>query len=88
MKKLDLDRVAGRQVASRFDRVTIEPFDLRQPCRYDVLDRLSHRTASREWIAGRPDGRPLRAEQPVGGPVGEVTTHCAMMQLGMPIPET
>ena len=34
------------------ERVTIEPFDLRQPCQYDVvLDRLTHwYTPSREWI--------------------------------------
>ena len=32
--------------------MTIEPFDLRQPCRYDlVVDRLTHwYTTSREWI--------------------------------------
>jgi hypothetical protein len=34
------------------ERVTIEPFDLRQPCRYDlVVDRLTHwYNTSREWI--------------------------------------
>jgi hypothetical protein len=39
-------------VRSRWTAVTIEPFDLRQPCRYDlVIDRLTHwYMVSREWI--------------------------------------
>ena len=44
--------VAGDTVSFAVERVTIEPFDLRQPCRYDVvLDRLTHwYHTSREWI--------------------------------------
>ena len=45
LAKLDLAIPVGRATPSRFEveRVTIEPFDLRQPCRYDVvLDRLTH----------------------------------------------
>ena len=53
MRRLDLALPVGDDVV-RFDveRVTIEPFDLRQPCRYDlVLDRLTHwYHTSREWI--------------------------------------
>src|SRR3954466_7632282 len=33
----------GDRARVEVDRVTIEPFDLQQPCRYDVvLDRLTH----------------------------------------------
>ena len=43
---------SGDTVAIDVERVTIEPFDLRQPCRYDlVIDRLTHwYHTSREWI--------------------------------------
>jgi hypothetical protein len=42
----------GDTVKLATERVTIEPFDLRQPCKYDVvLDRLTHwYHTSREWI--------------------------------------
>ena len=42
----------GDTVGIDVERVTIEPFDLRQPCRYDlVIDRLTHwYHTSREWI--------------------------------------
>ena len=53
MKRLDL-RVPFEGDTLRFevDRVTIEPFDLAQPCDYDVvIDRLTHwYHTSREWI--------------------------------------
>ena len=53
MKRLDL-RIPSGGDTLRFEveRVTIEPFDLRQPCKYDVVvDRLTHWYAtSREWI--------------------------------------
>ena len=44
--------IGGDTVRFDVERVTIEPFDLRQPCRYDlVVDRLTHwYTTSREWI--------------------------------------
>jgi hypothetical protein len=43
---------AGDIVNFHVERVTVEPFNLRQPCRYDVvLDRLTHwLQTSREWI--------------------------------------
>jgi hypothetical protein len=74
------------------ERVTIEPFDLRQPCSYDVvIDRLTHwYHPSREWIkkAVLMDGLyvfnnpwSLQANE-------KQTTYCAMMHLGMPIPNT
>ena len=42
----------GDTVGVEVERVSIEPFDLRQPCSYDmVLDRLTHwYHTSREWI--------------------------------------
>src|SRR5262245_16431098 len=42
----------NERVSFEVERVTIEPFDLRQPCRFDVvLDRLTHwYGTSREWI--------------------------------------
>ena len=42
----------GDTLEFRVDRVTIEPFDLREPCQYDVvIDRLTHWFHTRrEWI--------------------------------------
>src|SRR5512141_3394659 len=44
--------VGGDTVRFEVERVRLEPFDLEQPCRYDlVLDRLTHwYHTSREWI--------------------------------------
>ena len=53
LRRLDLTLpIGGEDVRFEVERVTIEPFDLRQPCRYDVvLDRLTHwYSMSREWI--------------------------------------
>jgi hypothetical protein len=53
LTQLDLAIPDGRNT-QRFEaeRVFIEPFDLRQPCEYDVvIDRLTHwYHTSREWI--------------------------------------
>jgi hypothetical protein len=72
--------------------VSIEPFDLRQPSKYDVvLDRLTHwYPPSREWIkkAILMDGLYV-LNNPWSVQSNEKhTSYCAMMQLGMPIPET
>jgi len=74
------------------ERVTIEPFDLRQPCSYDVvIDRLTHwYHPSREWIkkAVLMDGLYV-FNNPWSVQANEKqTTYCAMMHLGMPIPKT
>ncbi|MDB5220246.1 MAG: hypothetical protein JWO86_8173, partial [Myxococcaceae bacterium] len=56
MKKLDLripsDDGSGDTIRFEVERVFIEPYDLRQPCKYDlVVDRLTHwYHTSREWI--------------------------------------
>jgi hypothetical protein len=79
-------------VGVEVERVTIEPFDLRQPCKYDVvLDRLTHwYHTSREWIKKSVimDGLYVLNNPWSVQSMEKQTTYCAMMQLGMPIPET
>ena len=82
----------GDQVGVEVDRVSIEPFDLRQPSKYDVvLDRLTHwYHTSREWIkkAIVLDGLYV-LNNPWSVQANEKhTTYVAMMRLGMPIPTT
>ncbi|MDH3806685.1 MAG: hypothetical protein OEU90_14605, partial [Gammaproteobacteria bacterium] len=53
LKELDLTIPDGNDtLAFEVERVLIEPFDLQQPCKYDVvIDRLTHwYHTSREWI--------------------------------------
>jgi hypothetical protein len=49
--KLDIE-LGGDRLKFHCERVTIEPFNLRQPVKYDlVIDRLTHwYSISREWI--------------------------------------
>ncbi|MBX7100377.1 MAG: hypothetical protein K1X89_21850 [Myxococcaceae bacterium] len=82
----------GDQVGVDVERVTIEPFDLRQSCKYDVvLDRLTHWFhTSREWIKKSIvlDGLYV-LNNPWSVQSNEKhTTYAAMMRLGMPIPNT
>ncbi|MFO1052176.1 MAG: hypothetical protein U1F36_08170 [Planctomycetota bacterium] len=74
------------------DRVSIEPFDLRQKTRYDlVVDRLTHwYSTSREWIkkATILDGVYVFNNPWSVQSMEKQTTYCAMMKLGMPIPPT
>ena len=93
MKRLDLRiPVAGDTVRFEVERVTIEPFNLRQPCRYDVVvDRLTHWLhTSREWIKKAILMDDLYVfNNPWSIQANEKhTSYCAMMHLGMPIPET
>ena len=93
VKQLDLAiDWEGDRVGIEVDRVTIEPFDLRQPCRYDmVLDRLTHwYHTSREWIkkAIVMDGLYVLNNPWAVQSMEKHTTYCAMMHLGMPIPDT
>ena len=82
----------GDTLRFHVERVTIEPFDLRQPSRYDVvIDRLTHwYHTSREWIKkaillndlyvfNNPWSLQSNEKQ---------TTYCAMMRLGLPVPDT
>jgi hypothetical protein len=93
VKRLDLAiDWQGDRVGVEVERVTIEPFDLRQPCKYDVvLDRLTHWFhTSREWIkkAIIMDGLYVLNNPWAVQSMEKQTTYCAMMHLGMPIPET
>lgn len=93
LKRLDLHLKLGRkQVGFAVSRVTIEPFDLKQPVRYDVVvDRLTHwYHVSREWIK---KGVVLNDLYVFNNPWSiqaneKHTTYCAMMRLGLPIPDT
>jgi hypothetical protein len=82
----------GDTVGVEVERVTIEPFDLRQPCSYDlVIDRLTHwYHPSREWIkkAVLMDGLYVFNNPWSVQSMEKQTTYCAMMHLGMPIPDT
>ncbi len=85
-------KVAGRDVRFEVDRVVIEPFDLRTPTRYNVvLDRLTHWYANtREWIKKgvlMDDLYVLNNPWSVQS-MEKQTSYCAMMRLGMPIPDT
>lgn len=94
MKDLDLKVPTAEGDTLRFavERVTIEPFDLRQSCKYDlVVDRLTHwYHTSREWIKKSILMNDLYVfNNPWSVQANEKhTSYCAMMRLGMPIPET
>ena len=93
MKQLDL-RVDLGDDAIRFEveRVTIEPFDLRQSVKYDlVVDRLTHWFhTSREWIkkAVIMNGLYVFNNPWSLQSMEKHTAYCAMMRLGMPVPDT
>ena len=84
--------LGGDTIRFDVDRVTIEPFDLRQPSSYDlVVDRLTHwYTTSREWIkkAVLMDGLYVFNNPWAIQSMEKHTSYCAMMRLGMPIPDT
>jgi len=89
--KLDIPLGSDR-IAFDVSRVTIEPFDLRQPVRYDlVVDRLTHwYNTSREWIK---KAVVLNDTYVFNNPWSiqsneKHTTYCAMMRLGLAIPDT
>ncbi|HSF19020.1 MAG TPA: hypothetical protein VLK65_26075 [Vicinamibacteria bacterium] len=85
-------RVGTDIVRFEVERVTIEPFDLRAPCRYDlVLDRLTHwYHLSREWIkkAVVMDGLYVLNNPWSIQSMEKQTTYAAMMHLGLPVPDT
>ncbi|MCA9689916.1 MAG: hypothetical protein KC636_09930, partial [Myxococcales bacterium] len=74
------------------ERISVEPFDLQQPCSYDVvLDRLTHWFhTSREWIkkAVLLDGLYVLNNPWSLQAMEKHTSYVAMMRLGMPIPKT
>ena len=93
VKRLNLSLpIDGDLIDFHIERVTVEPFDLRQPCRYDVvLDRLTHWFhTSREWIkkAVILDGLYVLNNPWALQSMEKQTSYCAMMKLGMPVPDT
>jgi hypothetical protein len=93
LRRLDLSiPVEGDRVRFEVERVSIEPFDLRQPCRYNlVIDRLTHWFhTSREWIKKSVlmDGLYVFNNPWTVQSMEKLTTYCAMMRLGLPIPDT
>ena len=93
VQRLDLNLPIGRDKV-RFDveRVTVEPYNLRQPVAYDmVIDRLTHWFhTSREWIkkAVVMDGLYVLNNPWALQSMEKHTTYAAMMRLGLPVPET
>ncbi len=93
LSQLDLSiPYGGDTVGVECERVTIEPFDLAQPCQYDVvLDRLTHwYSTSREWIkkAILMDDLYVLNNPWAVQSMEKHTSYAAMMKLGMPIPTT
>ncbi|SDL83460.1 ATP-grasp domain-containing protein [Aliiruegeria lutimaris] len=74
------------------ERVTIEPFSLHQPVKYDVvIDRLTHwYSTSREWIKKAILMDDLYVyNNPWSLQSNEKhTSYAAMLRLGLPVPET
>ncbi|HSG09798.1 MAG TPA: hypothetical protein VLA36_15660 [Longimicrobiales bacterium] len=93
LSRLDLAIPVGHDTV-RFDveRMTIDPFNLREPKRYDlVIDRLTHwYNTRREWIkkAVMMDdvyvfNNPWSVQS-----MEKSTSYAVMMRLGFPIPDT
>ncbi len=93
VRELDLSlQIKKDNVGFEVRRVDIEPFSLGRPAPYDiVLDRLTHwYYPSREWIKKAivlDDVYVLNNPWSVQS-MEKQTSYCAMMRLGMPIPET
>ena len=93
LKRLELAIPAGGDTLGfEVSRVTIEPFDLRQPVRYDlVIDRLTHwYYTSREWIKKAVVMNDTYVfNNPWSVQSNEKhTSYCAMMRLGLKVPDT
>lgn len=93
LAKLDLEIPVRRErVRFECERVSIEPYSLAQPVRYDVvLDRLTHwYHTSREWVKKAVVFNDTYVlNNPWSIQANEKhTTYAAMMRLGLPVPET
>ena len=93
VRDLQLELTLGEDVVDFVvERVTVEPFDLTQPCRYDVvLDRLTHWFhTSREWIkkAVILDGLYVLNNPWSVQSMEKHTSYAAMIRLGLPVPRT
>ncbi|HMO13389.1 MAG TPA: hypothetical protein PKD64_06105 [Pirellulaceae bacterium] len=82
----------GEQIRFEIERVTIEPFNLRQTCKYNVVvDRVTHwYHASREWIKKSilMDDLYVYNNPWAIQSMEKQTTYCAMAKLGLPVPDT
>jgi hypothetical protein len=93
LHRLDLALpIGGDEIHFESKRVLIEPFDLHQPCNFDVvLDRLTHwYHTSREWIKKAVIMDDLYV---LNNPwslqsMEKHTAYCGMMRLGLPVPPT
>jgi hypothetical protein len=87
--EIDID---GCRTSLECERLTIEPFNLRQPVKYDVvIDRLTHwYSTSREWIKKAILLDDLYVyNNPWSLQSNEKhTSYAAMMRLGLPVPDT
>ena len=93
LRRLDLKlKIGSDEIGFEVERLTIEPFDLRQPVRYDVvLDRITHwYHTSREWIkkAILMDDLYVLNNPWSLQSMEKATSYCAMMRLGFPVPDT
>jgi len=93
LRRLDLAiRHRGDTVRFEVERMTIDPFDVREPRRYDlVIDRLTHwYHTRREWIKKAvilDDVYVFNNPWSVQS-MEKLTTYAGMVRLGFPIPET
>jgi hypothetical protein len=93
VRRLNLNLELGDSVVDfAVERVSVEPFNLRQPCKYDVvLDRLTHWfNTSREWIKKSVimDGLYVLNSPWSLQAMEKHATYCAMIKLGLPVPDT
>lgn len=93
LKRLDLAIPVGAdEVRFHVERMTIDPFDVREPKRYDlVIDRLTHwYHVRREWIkkAVIMDDVYVFNNPWAVQSMEKLTTYAGMIRLGFPVPET
>ncbi len=93
VRRLDLALPMGKDtVRFEVERVGIEPYDLQGKTPYDVvLDRVTHwYPTTREWLkkALLMDGTYVLNNPWSLQSMEKQTTYCAMMRLGLPVPET
>ena len=93
LKQLDLKlSIGGDTISIEAERVYIEPFDLNQDCRYDVvIDRLTHwYHVSREWIKKAILVNDLYVYNNPWSiqSMEKHTSYAALIRLGFQVPET
>ena len=93
LKQLDLKlSIGGDTISIEAERVYIEPFDLNQDCRYDVvIDRLTHWFhVSREWIKKAILVNDLYVYNNPWSiqSMEKHTSYAALLRLGFQVPET